>query len=217
MIVNKSNYNIEHFLLSPAITGRYKSNGIERKRHLYQCQQFVRPEGLLLEFGVFKGKTLNQICQYWPDRTVFGFDSFVGLPEHWFIDGEAGLSIRANKFDLTNSDPIDYPTNSILVRGWYEDSIDPWLERNAGDIALLHIDCDLYSSTKTVLTKLNSRIVPGTVIAFDEFYPWANSNPYSEWPNHEYKALKEWTEQFDREFEVLMHNSYQQTSIRVLR
>jgi hypothetical protein len=177
----------------------------------------VAVNGLLLEFGVYKGKTLNQICKYWPDRIVFGFDSFVGLPEDWFIDGEAGISMRANKFDLTDSDPIEYPMNSVLVRGWYENSIQPWLAKHTGSIAFLHIDCDLYSSTKTVLNQLNSRIVPGTVIAFDEFYPWENSTPYSEWVNHEYLALKEWVEQFDREFCVLMHNSYQQTSIQIIR
>jgi hypothetical protein len=40
-------------------------------------------------------------------------------------------------------------------------------------IALLHIDCDLYSSTKTIFELLSDRIVPGTVIVFDELvnYP----------------------------------------------
>lgn len=191
MIVNQHNFSIEPFLSSPLIGGKFKSKGIDRKRHLYQCQSFVPAQGLLMEFGVYKGKTLTQICEYWPDRTVYGFDSFVGLPEDWFIDGEAGITMRANKFDLTNADPIDYPTNAVLVKGWYEQSLEPWLIRHAGPAALVHIDCDLYSSTKTVLTLLNNRIVPGTVIVFDEFYPWQHSNPYSEWINHEYKALKE--------------------------
>jgi hypothetical protein len=35
---------------------------------------------------------------------------------------------------------------------------------------LLHIDCDLYSSTRTVLEQLSSRIVAGTVIVLDEFW-----------------------------------------------
>ena len=217
MNVNKHNYSIDAFLSSPVINGSYKSKSIARKRHLYQCQAVVPKEGLLLEFGVYRGKTLTQICDYWPNRAVYGFDSFVGLPEDWFIDGEAGITLRANKFDLSNEEPIDYPVNSVLVRGWFEDSIEPWLEKHAGNVALLHIDCDLYSSTKTVLSLMNSRIVPGTVIVFDEFYPWEHSTPYSEWVNHEYLALKEWVEEHDREFRVLLHSHHQQASIIITK
>lgn len=217
MIVNKHNYSIDAFLASPVIQGKFKSKGIDRKRHLYQCQSFVNPQGLLMEFGVYKGKTLTQICQYWPNRTVYGFDSFEGLPEDWFIDGGAGITMRANKFDLTHAGHIDYPANSVLVKGWYEHSLQPWLAQHPEPAALIHIDCDLYVSTKTVLTLCNDRIVPGTVIVFDEFYPWTHSNPYSEWINHEYLALKEWVEHYDREFKVLLHSNHQQTSICVTK
>lgn len=217
MIVTQDNFGIEPFLDSPLIQGKYKSNGIDRRRHLHECQIHVSQQGYLLEFGVYKGKTLTQLCRYWPDRTVYGFDSFLGLPEDWFIDGESGIKIRANKFDLTNAGPIDYPANSVLVRGWYDQSLVPWLAKHPDNCAFVHVDCDVYSSTKTVLTLLNPRIVPGTVIAFDEFYPWQHSNPYGEWPNHEYLALKEWVQEHDRAFRVLLHNNYQQTSILVTR
>jgi hypothetical protein len=38
-------------------------------------------EGLVLEFGVYYGKSLRHIASSFPGQTVHGFDSFNGLPE----------------------------------------------------------------------------------------------------------------------------------------
>ena len=39
------------------------------------------PPGLALEFGVFKGTTINHLARQAPDRRFYGFDSFTGLPD----------------------------------------------------------------------------------------------------------------------------------------
>src|SRR3982750_4302069 len=39
-------------------------------------------EKLICEFGVFRGGTINHIASR-TSKTVFGFDSFEGLPESW--------------------------------------------------------------------------------------------------------------------------------------
>ena len=49
----------------------------------------------------------------------------------------------------------------------------------------MHIDCDLYSSTRTVLSLLEPRIVPGTIIVFDEYLN------YPGWQAHEKRAFAE--------------------------
>ena len=42
-------------------------------------------QGLILEFGVWSGKTINMIADnVGQSRQVHGFDSFEGLPEDWF-------------------------------------------------------------------------------------------------------------------------------------
>jgi hypothetical protein len=61
----------------------------------------------------------------------------------------------------------------------------------------LHIDCALYSSTACVLRLVAERIVPGTVILFDELIG------YPGWQEGEYKALCEWVEATGIEFEYL--------------
>jgi hypothetical protein len=61
----------------------------------------------------------------------------------------------------------------------------------------VHVDCDLYSSTQTVFRHLKDRIVPGTVIAFDEFFN------YPGWQDGEAKAFREFIESSGRRFEYL--------------
>jgi hypothetical protein len=58
----------------------------------------------------------------------------------------------------------------------------------AGPIAFMHVDCDLYSSTKTIFEFLGDAIGPGTVILFDEYFNYPN------WEQHEYKAFQEFSE-----------------------
>jgi hypothetical protein len=46
----------------------------------------VPSTGLILEFGVFSGNSINIIADKFPLRTIYGFDSFEGLPEEWERD-----------------------------------------------------------------------------------------------------------------------------------
>lgn len=66
----------------------------------------------------------------------------------------------------------------------------------------LHIDCDLYSSTKVVFDFLKNQIVKGTVIVFDEYFN------YPGWQNGEFKAFKEFVIQNNVEYEYLTYNRY---------
>jgi hypothetical protein len=64
--------------------------------------------------------------------------------------------------------------NVRLHSGWFEGSIPAWLEANPGPVAFIHIDCDIYTSTRTIFTLLAERIVSGTVIVFDEDFNYPN-------------------------------------------
>src|SRR6185437_9331891 len=77
------------------------------------------------------------------------------------------------------------PNNVNLHVGYFEDSLPKWLADTPGRVAFIHLDCDLYSSTKTILSLLASRLVPGTIILFDEYFN------YSNWERHEFKAFQE--------------------------
>jgi hypothetical protein len=173
--------------------------------------------GHVMEFGVWQGKTISRISTHFSRQKVWGFDSFVGLPEPWFTKStQEGPSHPAGKFSLDGEEHVSLP-NVQLVAGWFNDTIPTWLEQNSGDICFLHIDSDLYSSALTVLTLLNDRIVPGTVIVFDEMYPWANYDHYDLWAQGEFKALGEWIANHNRKFVPLFRSQHQQCSLKVIK
>ena len=61
----------------------------------------------------------------------------------------------------------------------------------------MNIDCDIYSSTKTVLELLAKQIIPGTVIIFDEYI----GNEH--WREDEFKTFQEAVLQHGWEYEYL--------------
>ncbi|MDH3704942.1 MAG: TylF/MycF family methyltransferase [Acidimicrobiia bacterium] len=138
----------------------------------------VELDGLILEFGVRTGTSINHIAHLHPDRAIHGFDSFEGLPEDW-----SGSTSPKGTF-AGEGRPTVAP-NVELVIGWFDDTLGPFLDNHPGDAALVHIDSDLYSSAKTVLDELAPRIVPGSVIVFNEYFNYPN------WRAHEFKAWQE--------------------------
>ncbi|MDD3618967.1 MAG: macrocin O-methyltransferase [Desulfobulbaceae bacterium] len=143
---------------------------------LSHCLGQVGTEGLYMEFGVYSGTTINHIAAR-AGRTVHGFDSFEGLPEQWG-------SVPAGKF-ARHGDLPEVRDNVELHVGWFEDTLPKFLEAHDEPAAFLHVDSDLYSSARTILTALQPRIVSGTVIVFDEFFN------YPGWQEHEYRAFSE--------------------------
>lgn len=119
-----------------------------------------RPRGLSLEFGVHRGTTLNLIADSQPLTTVFGFDSFKGFPE----DGREDWQ---KDFSLGDWRPVLRP-NATLIEGFFEDTLREFLEKTNQKIAFLHVDCDIYSSTKTVFDETLRYLQNGTIIVFDE-------------------------------------------------
>ncbi len=143
------------------------------------------PPGLALEFGVFKGTTINHLAKLAPGRRFHGFDSFTGLPEDW-----AGARYSAVNFDRGGRKP-KVAANVTLVEGWFDKTLPDFLAREPGPIGFLHVDCDIYSSTRTVLDLCAPRLAPGAVVVFDEFFN------YKGYELHEYKAFFEFAERFE--------------------
>src|SRR5262249_8094966 len=138
----------------------------------YSLQQ-VDPklQGYYCEFGVYKGDSINFIAAQ-VDHPVHGFDSFEGLPETWRPN-----IVEKGTFVLSAL-PAVRP-NVKLHKGWFDKALPVWLKEHPGPIAFMHLDADLYSSTKTVFDLTADRIVPGTIIQFDEFFN------YPGWQEHE--------------------------------
>lgn len=160
-----------------------------RPAHLREALRHMSLDGLILEFGVAYGRSITVIGNLVAPRKVHGFDSFEGLPEDWAGGVGKGAFAQAQLPEV--------PENVELLVGWFDDTLPPFLAANDGPIAFLHVDCDLYSSTKTILKLCAERIVKGTVIAFDEYFG------YDGWREHEFKAFHEFCAANNRTYRYL--------------
>lgn len=170
--------------------------------HKQQLQDYVagllkEKDGLFLEFGVFKGESINFFSSKNKDKKFYGFDSFEGLPESW-----AGSEFAKGHFSLNGHLP-QVNQNVELIKGWFDETLPKFLENVNGNIGFLHVDADLYSSTKTILDCLSGRMVSGTIILFDEY------QGYPGWRNSEYKAWQEYCKKNSVSYEYLAFSTMQ--------
>ena len=154
-----------------------------RKSLWKHALQFVEVEGLWLEFGVSKGTSLDFLSRNAPGGVMYGFDTFQGLPEDW----DLGDSVKPK--GTFKGKPIGKAPTATLITGLFEDSLPGFVEDYTDQVALLHIDSDLYASCVTVFNYLEERLVPGTVIIFDEIYNY---------PNYAKDEMKAWLEMLER-------------------
>jgi tetratricopeptide (TPR) repeat protein len=145
-------------------------------------------EGLVLEFGVRFGTSIRQISAL-VDQDVHGFDSFQGLPESWHNEAKGSYS--------TKGVIPSVPQNVILHNGWFEETLPRFVEQHPEPVCFMNIDCDIYSSTKTILENFAKQIVPGTVIIFDEYI----GNEH--WREDEFKAFQEAAFKYGWKYEYL--------------
>ena len=145
-------------------------------------------DGLVLEFGVRFGTSIRQIAAL-ADQDVHGFDSFQGLPESWHHEPKGSYSTKG---------VIPFvPENVTLHDGWFEETLPEFVKKHPGPVRFMNIDCDIHSSTKTVLEVFAKQIIPGTVLVFDEYI----GNEH--WREDEFKAFQEAVLKHGWEYEYL--------------
>lgn len=148
---------------------------------------------LLLEFGVWSGRTINHIASHvGGQQTIYGFDSFEGLPDRWRDGYPEGAFKVATLPEVSK--------NVSLVKGWFENTLPEFLRSHPGDVAFLHIDCDIYSSTALIFELLADRITTGTVIVFDEYFN------YPGWNLHEFRAFQDFVQTNNIAYKYIAYN-----------
>jgi len=154
--------------------------------------------GLCLEFGVYKGESINFFSQMCSDRIWYGFDSFKGFQEDW-----VGGYFCKSDFDLKGKVPT-VNKNVKLIKGWFRDTLPNFLLKNDTNVSFVHIDCDTYESTIEVLEMLGpKRFVKDCRVLFDEYLC------YIGWKNGEFKAWKEFTKKYNINYKYEMFGSRQ--------
>jgi O-methyltransferase len=147
-------------------------------------------KGDFIECGVAAGSQIGAMQQAMLDkqisRTIWGFDSFEGIPFAGINDIEQpGIGeIDINKIGVLETTSIasysqedvlknfqlwNLPTNNLkLIKGWFENTIEP-TSKEIKEIAMLRLDGDLYSSTYVCLEHLFEKVVSGGIIIIDDW------------------------------------------------
>jgi len=148
-----------------------------------------KPNTLWLEFGVFSGRTVNYISSFTNDK-VYGFDSFEGLPEKW-RDG-----IDKGRFNMDGNLP-NVNDNVELIKGWFNETLPTFIKTQNKKISFIHVDADLYSSTKCIFDNVKEYIDDDCIIVFDELINY----PGFDGETGELKALYEFVTENDIDYE----------------
>ena len=175
----------------------------------------VKNPGLWIEFGVFRGRSLQYITSLTPE-IVYGIDSFDGLHEKWDDDNPKGIFNSGgiipkgailgehSMFDSSETRHTEpWNSNVRLIKGYFEDILPNFLRENKENAAFIHIDSDLYSSCATIFKHMEDRIVSGTIICFDELLD------YPTYKDGEIKAFAEFLLKSNLQFKSLIYNNFE--------
>lgn len=149
----------------------------------------TQAQGDIVECGVGRGVSLPcmvyALAFFRMNRVVYAFDSFSGFPaatlddlggrvrevgkspEGW-RDTSPGLIASIFERDREQVSRLlrGHDIRLVIIPGLFEDT---WPEKLPPRIAFLHVDCDLYESTKVVLERCLPRMSPRGIVILDEY------------------------------------------------
>lgn len=153
--------------------------------------------GVYVETGVAAGAQIIAMAYGAPNKTIYAFDSFQGLPlpsnrddqmpgirklseaerkelpdpGKQVLESSGATSVPLEDFkNHLKQSGINYE-NIIPVRGWFEDTTAGYdnHHHHLGQIAFLRLDGDLYNSTFVCLQNLFPMVVKGGMVVIDDW------------------------------------------------
>ena len=152
----------------------------------FKALRFNGIEGDYAEFGSWGGVTFalayHESRRHGHRAHLWAFDSFQGFPgsdesrdvhPEW-VEGKMAISLEQFRAKCAaNGIPSDAYTT---IAGFYDDTLARMPETaEPTNVALAYVDCDMYSSTRTVLSFLESRLKHGMIVAFDDYFCWSST------------------------------------------
>lgn len=158
--------------------------GIERLDNIQRCYEQVRADGVpgdLIETGVWRGGAaifMRGLLEAFGDRdrTVFGADSFHGLPPPDEKSYPADEGDRLHTLDALVVSRAEVENNFrlygllddqvVLLEGWFKDTLPTLTDRTW---SIVRLDGDMYESTTDALTHLYPQLAVGGFLIVDDF------------------------------------------------
>ena len=156
--------------------------------------------GDYLEFGVYRGRSIMMafmLAQKFRLKNMrfFAFDSFLGLPStEGSYDQGAARCTRAQFTRNVRDVGVD-TRRMVIVEGLYSDSLTGQVKvsHEIANAAVVHLDCDLYLSSKDVLGFVGNLMRTGSILIFDEWHGFSGMVGQDQLQNYgEQRAFAEW-------------------------
>jgi O-methyltransferase len=148
-------------------------------------------QGSVAELGVYKGKFARYINQYFPERSLYLFDTFVGFDKRDIV-GEKQNKYSSGEQDFSDTSIesvlklMPYPEKCITVKGFFPESA-----KNVEEsFVFVSIDADLYEPIYNGLVFFFPKLVSGGYIFIHDFN------------NDNYKGSRKAVEQFCMENKI---------------
>ena len=140
--------------------------GIEELYNIHNAVRVTgRLDGPIAEVGVFRGGSARLIALGKGKRELHLFDSFSGMREVSSIDRHGKGDFGSSRID----DVKGYLGGFEGVHfheGWFPETAAPVLEMR---FSMVHLDVDLYQSTRDALELFSPRMMPGGVILSHDY------------------------------------------------
>lgn len=187
----------------------FNDRGYHNREYLYQF--VLETEDLkggidYLEFGAAGGYSLR----WWvennkdPRSRFIGFDTFTGLPENWDNVPKGTFSSEGRVPDIKDN-------RCKYEIGLFQDTLFGFLERfKLERKTVVHIDCNLYSSTLFVFTSLAPKIKKNDIIILDDFGSIMH-------PTHGFRAFCDFISAYKLNYKLIgASNFYRQIAIKLI-
>lgn len=150
--------------------------------------------GVYVECGVAAGAQIIAMAYGAPNKTIYAFDSFEGIPlpsnrddqmpgirmltkseidglpnpgeQDLYSTGATAVSVDAFCKHIVDSNVNGF--NIRIKKGWFEETV-PKVKTEIDQIAILRLDGDLYNSTRVCLLHLFPKVIEGGVIIIDDW------------------------------------------------
>jgi O-methyltransferase len=129
-------------------------------------------DGDVAECGVYRGGSARLLSTVFPNKKIYLFDSFEGMIEDDLIDEghkKGDFKERESSLEEVQRYLSDKP-NCLFYKGWIPSSTS-FLTNET--FSLVHLDLDLYQSTKSAIEVFWPRLVIGGSMIFDDVN-WPN-------------------------------------------
>ncbi len=168
-----------HFLYRKLAHGGYTGISARRGRTLHRLARTVTVAGALVDCGVWNGGSTALLSAGDPEREVWAFDSFEGMPAQGPHDGPYGRDLEGatvGSEDMLRQAVCAYGNIERLHvrKGWFEDTLSPAVEE-VGPVAVLNADSDWYESVKLTLDTFYPSVPSGGYVLIDDYGAWPGS------------------------------------------